>query len=260
MDIVDLTAEHEPLYFVCLEDWSEEMKEAGDHKQRWYQRMKDRGLRVRLALDDTGQVGGMIQCIPMEHSPAEGEGLYFINCIWVHGYQSGRGNFQKKGMGQALLKAAEDAAWAQGASGIAAWGLALPMWMKASWFRKHGYRKADRQGIQSLVWKSFSDVARPPRWIRQRKSPEKTPGQVTVTGFLNGSCPAQSMVFERAKRAAAELGGNVVFRHLDTSDRDTFLEWGIADALYIDGKSVRTGPPPSYEKIRKAIASRLKKL
>jgi hypothetical protein len=32
MEIVDLKDEHKPLYFVCLEDWSEEIQEAGDHK------------------------------------------------------------------------------------------------------------------------------------------------------------------------------------------------------------------------------------
>jgi len=35
---------------------------------------------------------------------------------------------------------------------------------------------------------------------------------------------------------------------------------GIVDAFFIDGKQVRTGPPPSYEKIKKLIAKRVKKL
>ena len=30
---------------------------------------------------------------------------------------------------------------------MAVWGVALPFWMKASWFKKQGYRKVDRQGI-----------------------------------------------------------------------------------------------------------------
>jgi hypothetical protein len=49
MKIVDLTPEHEHLYFCCLEDWSDEIKEAGDHKACWYCKMKDNGLRVKLA-------------------------------------------------------------------------------------------------------------------------------------------------------------------------------------------------------------------
>ena len=55
-----------------------------------------------------GQVGGMIQYGPIKHSFASGNDLYFIYCIWVHGYKQGRGDFQKKEMGKALLRAAED--------------------------------------------------------------------------------------------------------------------------------------------------------
>jgi GNAT superfamily N-acetyltransferase len=262
MQIIDLTDEHKPLYFVCLEDWSDEVKEAGDHKQVWYNKMKDKGLRVKLALDDEGNVGGMIQYVPIEHSMVEGKDLYFINCIWVHGHKKGRGNFQKKGMGKALLQAAEEDVKAKGAKGMAAWGISLPFWMRASWFKKQGYKKADQQGFlgEVLLWKPFTEDAIPPKWIRQKKQPEKIPGKVTITALCNGWCTAQNMVFERAKRAAAEFGDKVVFREINTFDREVFLEWGIADALFIDDKQVRTGPPPAYEKIKKSIGRRAKKL
>ena len=260
MKIIDLTDKYEELYFVCLEDWSEEMKEAGNHKEVWFNKMKDQGLRVKLALDDDGEVGGMIQYTLVEYSFEEGKDLYFINCIWVHGHKGGRGNFQKRGMGRALLQAAEDDVQAMGTKGMVAWGISLPFWMKASWFKKQGYKKIDKQGMQVLLWKPFTDEAIPPKWIKQKKKPAKTPGQVAVTAFLNGWCPAQNIVFERAKRAAAEFGDKVVFREIDTFDRNTFLEWGISDALFIDDKSVRTGPPPSYEKIKNLIAKRVRKL
>ena len=260
MKVIDLTEDYKQLYFVCLEDWCEEMKEGGDHKELWYNKMKDNGLGVKLALDDNGKVGGMIQYIPIEHSFAEGKNLYFINCIWVHGYKKGRGNFQKKGMGKALLQAAEADVKAKGAKGMVAWGISLPFWMKASWFKKQGYTKVDKQESQVLLWKPFTNNAILPKWIKQKKKPEMTPGKVTVTAFLNGWCPAQNIVFERAKRAASEFRDKVVFREINTFDRKIFLEWGIADALFIDDKQVRTGPPPSYEKIKKLIAKRVKKL
>ncbi len=165
-------------------------------------------------------------------------------------------------MGKALLHAAETDVEAKGAKGMVAWGIPLPFWMKASWFKKQGYTKVDKQGIlgQVLLWKSFTDDALPPKWIKKKKKPETIPGKVMVTAFLNGWCPAQNLVFERAKRAASELEDKVVFRKIDTFDRNVFLEWGIADALFIDGKQVRTGPPPSYEKIKKLITKRVKKL
>lgn len=260
MKIIDLAGEHKELYCLCLEDWSAEIREAGDHKAKWFEAMKAKGLRVKLATDDQGTVAGMIQYAPIEQTHIEGKDLYFIYCIWVHGYQQGRGNFQKKGMGKALLAAAEEDARRLGARGMCAWGVALPFWMKASWFGKHGFKKADRNGISVLMWKPFAPGAVPPKWIRRRKKPEAVPGQVTVTAFKNGWCPAQNMTFERAKRAAADCGAKAVFNEIDTFDRAVFDEWGIADGIYIDGKEFGFGPPPKYEKIKKLLENKIKRL
>ena len=176
MKVMDLTDEFRQLYFVCLEDWSEEMKEAGNHKEMWYDKMKDKGLRVKLAMDDDGKVGGMIQYLPIKHSFVAGKDLYFVNCIWVHGYKKeSRGNFQKKGMGKALLQAAETDVKAKGAKGMVTWGIPLPFWMKASWFKKQGYTRVDKQGILGnvLLWKPFTEDAIPPKWIKQKINQKK---------------------------------------------------------------------------------------
>lgn len=260
MKIVELSPQHENLYFLCLEDWSEEMKEAGSHKQRWYQDMKDKGLRVKLAQDDNGQIGGMIQYLPIEQTHVEGQDLYFVHCIWVHGYKKGRGNFQKKGMGKALLRQAEEDAAALGAKGLAVWGISLPFFMRASWFKKRGYKIADKNGMIILLWKPFAKDAEPPKWIKQKKKPAPVPGKVTVSAFINGWCPGQNLAFERAKKAAVEFGEKVLFKEYHTGDKEVFSEWGMTDTLYVDHREIRTGPPPSYAKIRKIIATRVKKL
>jgi hypothetical protein len=118
----------------------------------------------------------------------------------------------------------------------------------------------DKDGMAVLLWKPFTADAIPPKWIRQKQQPQKIAGKVTVTALCSGWCPAQSMVFERAKRAVSEFDDKVEFREVDTLPRETFLGWGISDALFIDEKQVRTGPPPSYEKIKKGITKRVKKL
>jgi len=260
MNIVDLTDEHKKLYCVCLEDWSDEMKEAGDHKLRWYEIMKNRGLRVKLALDDNGDVGGMIQYLPAEESFIDGEGLYFIPCIWVHGHDKGRGDFRKRGMGTALLKAAEDDVYDLGGLGMAAWGITLPFWMRSAWYKKHGYKKADRRSFMELVWKPFIGSVLPPNWIKRKKTPEKVPGQVTVTAFLSGWCPSMNIMYERAKRASAEFADRVMFRTIDTVDRSVFLEWGISDDIYMDDKKITKGAPLPYYKIHKYLEKKVKKL
>ncbi len=260
MKVVDLPVPDEKIYFHCLEDWSEEIKEAGDHKEQWFRRMEGHGLRVKLVKDDAGTVGGMIQYGPIENVPVEGRDLYYVYCIWVHGYAKGRGNFQKRGMGKALLQAAEDDVRGLGGKGLVVWGLSLPFFMKASWYRKNGYRRVDRDGIQELLWKPFVPDAVAPRMIKQRMKPPLEPRKVVVTGIKSGWCPAQNLAYERARRAASLFGDKVVFRPVDAFDRETAVAWGVSDALYIDGTVVRTGPPPSFDKIKKAIAKKIRQL
>ena len=96
MKIIDLDDMNKPLYFICLEDWSDEVKEAGNHKQIWYEKMKDKGLRVKLAIDDNGTVGGMIQYIPIEHSMVEGKDLYFILLYLGTWSQTGKRRFSEE--------------------------------------------------------------------------------------------------------------------------------------------------------------------
>lgn len=262
MQIIDVTEETKELLSLCLEDWSEEAREAGPKRRQWLDRcQRECGLRAKFAVDDHGVEGGMIQYGPIEHSHVDGAGLHFIYCLHVHGYQQGRGNFRRRGMGTALLAAAEEDARRLGATGMAAWGLGLPFWMRASWFRKHGYRKADRQGIAVLVWKPFTGDALPPRWFpRTSTLPDPIPGKVNVVAFTSGWCLAQNLVYERAKRAAAEFGDRVAFQEIDTSSRTAVAEWGVADAVLVDGRNLQKGPPPSYAAIRKAIAGRVARL
>jgi hypothetical protein len=194
MKVVDLPGEQESLYCQCLEEWSPEMKEAGDTRSQWHLRMKERGLRVRLCLDDSDTVGGM-----------------------------------------------------------AAWGASIPVFMRASWFRRQGYRVADSSGMMKLLWKPFVDDAVPPKWPKQHRKPDLQPGRVVKTALVNGRCPGQNLACQRAKRVAAELSGRVVFQEIDTFDRHVGLEWGASDGLFVDCRTVRTGPPPSRGKIRALV-------
>ena len=257
--VVDLPERHLGSYLVCLEDWSSEMDEAGDLKARWYEKARDRGLRVKLALDDEDRPLGMVQYVPIELSPAQGEDLYMILCIWVHGHEQGVGDAQGRGIGSALLAAAEEDARGLGAKGMAAWGLQLPVWMKASWYKKHGYRSVDRIGVRELLWKPFVAEAREPRWVQEQPVVIGGTGKVEVTAFQSGWCPAANLVHERARRAAEELGSEVHFTTIDTSDRDTMIRCGRSDEVLVNGRPLQRGAPPSYKTVRRKIAKQLRR-
>lgn len=260
MKIIDITPETESHYFCCLEEWSEDMKEAGDCKQKWYASMKDKGLKVKFAVDDNDVIGGMIQYIPSEYSICEAQNLYVVLCIWVHGHKQGRGNYRKRGMGTALLKAAEEDARQLGANGLVTWGLIIPVFMRASWFKKHGYKAVDKSGIMRLMWKPFNEKALPPKFRRPVHKQVKGEGKVNVTLFRNGWCQSVNITSERAKRACLDFPGKINLQEIDTSGKEGIKEWGITDAFYIDGKEVFTGPPMSYEKVRKKIEKRVRRV
>jgi GNAT superfamily N-acetyltransferase len=259
MKIADITPETESHYFCCLEDWSDDTKEAGDGKQKWYRQMKGKGLKVKFATDDNDVIGGMIQYIPIEHSMYEGKNLYVVLCIWVHRHKQGRGDYRNRGMGKALLKAAEEDALQLGSDGLVTWGLILPVFMRASWFRKHGYKTVGRSGIIRLLWKPFNEKALPPRFRKPVRKPGKGKDRVNLTLLRNGWCQSMNITCERIKRAALDFPGKTEVQEFDTTDSDILNEWGISDAVYIDGKEVMTGPPISYERIRRKIEKRVKK-
>lgn len=262
MKIIDLDESNKDLYFVCLEDWSDEMKEAGNHKECWYQKVKNKGLRVKLAVDDNDAIGGMIQYMPIEETFAIGENMYFIYCIWVHGYKEGRGNFRKQGMGKALINAAEDDVKNLGADALVAWGLSIPVWMKARWFKKQGYKKVDKTSMQVLLWKPFNNKVKQPKWIKRTEKKFYTPrkDKVTITAFKTGWCPAQNIVYERTLRACNDFKEKIEFIDIDTNNRENYLKYGLSDKIFINNKLLRSGPPPSYKKIRQKIEKAVKKL
>ena len=202
----------------------------------------------------------MIQYIPVEHSPVMGAHLSYVYCVWIHGYKKGIGNYQKKGIGKLLLQAAEDDSRELGARGMAAWGIMLPFFMRSRWFKKQGYRRADRTGFIELVWKPFRDDAEPPRLMKMKKKPSVEKGVVTVTCFRNGWCPGQNMACERMKKAANEYADHIRYVEIDTDRKDNMEEWGIEDAIFIDDMKINTGPPPSLEKLRKLLKKRMQRL
>lgn len=252
MQVVDLTPKHLETYLHCLEPWSAEIVTGVPRRRAWYDQMKDKGLIVKLAIDDDGAVAGMLQSLPIEQTHMQGEGLYVVLCIWVHGHKQGVGDRQHKGMGRALLAAVEAEARERGALGMAAWGLALPMWMRASWFERQGYRRADRDGMARLVWKPFVDEARPPTWLTDPITPPSSAEGVQVTCVDAGWCTVQAANCEHARRAAKAEGAD--YRSIDTSDPEEARRWRQADGIYVGGKQVAKGPPLSVHKLRKLIA------
>ena len=85
-------------------------------------------------------------------------------------------------------------------------GLILPMWMRAAWFKKHGYRALTRLGYDAVTLGShFTPKHSRRNGYCRGKQPSLKPGYVMVTAFINGWCPAMNITVERARRAAGSI-------------------------------------------------------
>lgn len=246
----------------CLEEWSDEIKEAGDHKQHWVEKMRDRGLGVKMARNEAGEYVGMIQYVPSEYTAVEGEGNYHIHCCWVHAYKGkGVGDWRKRGIGKSLLRAAEEDVRNKGGKSISAWGLGIPVWMRASWYKKQGYKAVDKEGIARLMWKPITEDAIQPHWrIPVSELKDKSNGSLRVVSYINGICPAANIGHERIKKVLDGFNGPVNYSVYENNEPADIKKRGISDALYINGRSVSLGPPPKEEKLRKIIEKEIRKL
>ena len=261
-EIRDLQKQDEMEFCHCLESWSDEMAESGDHKAHWLAQMKTEGrLGVKLAITDDGKYAGMIQYYPSRYSPAgaSSDDIWFIHCIWVHGYKKGQGNFQGRGIGKAMLAAAEEDILSRGGKAVLAWGLSLPIWMKSRWYKKNGYRRADKTGIRELVIKSLDGAEHSGAWRKTAKLPpaRDADGNLIVTTFMSGACTVTAIAYERLKKAASGLP--VTLNLIDASRPENLEEWGFADVMFIGGRKVELGPPPSEAKLSRIIRKEIKK-
>jgi len=256
VEIVDLTPENEDVFLCCLKPEDRVFGEGVPRKRAWLDKHRHRGVGVKLAIDDDGVVAGMIQYSPRELAPfvVADAGTFVIHCIWVHGYEGGIGNRSGKGMGPALLQAAEEDMRSRGARGVAAWGILADQWMSAPWFEGHGYRRVDEQGWLALTFKAFDPDVDDPRFLAEVRRPGPIPGKARVCSFCIGWCTSGNLNHEWARRASEELGDAVVFEHYDTSDPEVATRWGISTGIYVNGDEYPVGGTETYEKIRDFIA------
>ncbi len=258
MQIIDLKPEHHDAYFNCLGDGTSDFSIGTCRKKEWFACHADSGLSVKLAVDDDKKPIGMVQYGPAKIMFPQDHELAFIHCIWVL-KQSKNENYQNRGIGKALLRAVEDDVQQRGFKGLVAWGVALPVFMRASWFRRQGFKKIDKKGIAVLLWKPYAPDAVPVRWERDLKVPDRVRGKVDLTVLSSGWCTVMNANVENAIKAAEDFGDTVVVHEVDTRDRKNLVEWGQPDAIFLDGKQIAKGPPLSYEQIHKIIARQVKK-
>ena len=235
MKLIDVTQKTENIFFRCLHDEQPEDPQQISIRRQWYERNKNNGLRAKLLMLDNNRIGGLCQYIPIEYSHLVGEDLLAILCIWVHGYDHGVGIQQSKGYGRFMLNSIEEDARLSGAKGVAAWGMDWVInWMPVSFYEQMGYAQIDREDKVVVVWKPFSEDAKPPKLLRLDNPPPKGTGKVNVTVAVNGWCGCYKVFC--AREAVAGLEDIVDYTEVDAPDRATILHLGNVGGVYLDGE------------------------
>lgn len=244
MELVDVDETTEGTFLRCLHDEAPDDPRVIQLRRRWFDAQRDAGLRSKVLVLETGEVVGLCQYMPIEHTRFLGKDLLAILCIWVHGYDHHVGNRQGNGYGRHILESIEDDARTSGAAGVAAWGMDFPYWNPVSFYEHMGYSRVDQDGMGVLVWKPFRTTASPPTLLRQVRRPPAGGEKICVAVFVNGWCTGACSQCVTARDAVEGLEDNVDYQEVDTSGRETLLSWGISDGLYVEGEPFRPYEPP----------------
>jgi len=249
MRVAEIDAKTEGTFFRCLHDEVPQDPRVTENRREWYNRFKSKGLHAKVLIADNGDVVGLCQYLPIEHSPFEGKDLAAILCTWIHGYEHHIGNQQGKGYGRFLLEHVEKDATSSGMKGIAAWGKDFPYWNPISFYEHMGYTRADSEGSNVLAWKAFDKSAQAPK-IKRRPPPK--PGsqdKVVVTAFVCGWCSSEMDSCLSAQEALNGIDDLAEFSRIDISSAPS-----ISGSLYLDDEPYKPdGPPFTIEELRNDV-------
>ncbi|MFX0097467.1 MAG: GNAT family N-acetyltransferase [Candidatus Hodarchaeota archaeon] len=243
---------------------SDEIDSCAKKRLTWLNKMHEKGLRVKVAFL-AGEPAGFLHLIPIEHSiwGPIGKDLMVLPCMYVLEEQ------KTKGLGKALLQAAEEETKKQGKKALVTYGYYGDFWfMPASFFEKHGFsavalRKVVRQGEKDfldeevILWKVFDETAESPQFLTPRFEFRPVEGKVVVDLFSDVFC--KEMEAQRVREVVKEFGDKAILNEYPAENRGILLQYQIFRAIFVNGKEIGWGYEAPREGIRKAIKEALKR-
>ena len=244
---------------------SDEIDTGAKKKLAWLKKMHDKGLRVKVAFLE-GKPAGFLHLIPIECSPwgPIGKDLMVLPCLYVPDKWKG------KGLGKALLQAAEKETRKQRKKALVTYGYYGDFWfMPASFFEKHGFlpikrKRVFREGEKDylsekvLLWKVFDETAEHPQFLNPRYEFISIEGKVVVDLFSNIFCKEGEA--QRVREVAEEFGGKVILNEYPSEDPAILSKYQLSRAIFINGKEIGWGYWAPRDGIRNAIQDALAKL
>ena len=256
IDIRDMQPEDEAFVGSCTHvNETKEWTASCERRIPWLRGQYDNGLRVKVALVD-GTHAGFLYMMPSEMASwgLIGENLSVIQCLVSCKMFAGRG------IGRALVRAAEDEARGQGRKGIAVVAFYHDFWfMPAPFFEHCGYAVVRRKDDAAVLWKPFGESVAPPDFLHETYRFVAAPGKVAVDLFWNRACLTSDTEASRVRAVVGELGDTVDLREYCTDDSAIKLRFGLSRAIYIDGKRVDWGYEAPKDGLRDAIRGAMRR-
>jgi GNAT superfamily N-acetyltransferase len=232
-------------------DWDR----GGAVRRSWIEEMLGRGLQIKVVLDGDQPVG-FAHVLPIELSAfgLMGRDLLTIPCLTL------LDTYHGQGIGRMLMEAAETAARATDAHGLAVVGHDWQddFWfMRADFFRHFGYQEAGRRGHAVILWKRFTGDPQPPRFLEPSWAYEPVPGKVVFDAFWHRQCLTIATEINNVREVCAEFGDRVMLREHDATDPAVRQQHEIERRLMVNGREIGWGYEAPREGLRQEILKEL---
>jgi L-amino acid N-acyltransferase YncA len=247
---------------------SQEADACGQRRIAWFKKMYQKGLRVKVALEDDQPIG-FLYVMPIEVCPwgPRGKNLMVIPCLYVLNQK------KSKGAGSALVAEAEAEARRQSKKGIVTMAYYSDFWfMPAAFFEKCGYtpvgkpREVTSEGEKEfldkevILWKVFHPPAEPPQSLRRKYLFKPVAGKVVVDLFWNAFCGTSNGEAQRVREVVAEFDDSVILNEYPADDPAILQRYQTPRGIFINGREIGWGYEAPKDGIRKAISEAQNKI
>ena len=252
MEVIDFDERYMGFVATCTHGTSNRLDEVAAVRAGWIRNNLDRGLKIKIAVAE-GRPLGFAHCMPIELGAGEigGRDLTLLPCLTL-AYDRVYSGRTGSGAGKALVKAVEDEA-IQSTKGVVVPCFDHDFWfMPYAFFKKLGYREADRRGQAVAALKTFEDVEGP-RFLPFNHQGKRVPGRVVVDAFWNPMCPTLIEEIRNIRKVCAEFGDEVELNAVNTGDPRQRVRYPVARALFVNGTRVVFDDVGAPDAIRAAI-------
>lgn len=169
-------------------------------KVEWFANKINKGLKIKIAMNDEGKQLGFIEYIPSELAwrPVKANNYYFIQCIALFVKEA-----KGKGVGSLLLQQCENDARANNKNGVCALSSDGPWIANKLLYEKNKFTASQRLGRFELMYKSFGKTKDLPAFIDWTKEQSKYQGWHLV---YSDQCPWHEKSVTDIQESALEHG------------------------------------------------------